>query len=114
MNDDELDSLISAIEMEPKLPAAGQGLGRDAPTPELSIDDIEAFMADLNVGGASARAQATKVPVIKRKSKYTAAGAAAGPELDSLLENLDPKSVDLTKNSKGILKTLFGLDLNHF
>jgi len=104
MDDDELDSLISEIEMEPKKPAAGQGSSAPV-TAEFSLDDIDAFMADINIGGAAARAQVSKKPVIKRTNKYTAVGAASGNELDALLENLDPKSVDLSKLSKGTFVT---------
>lgn len=100
MDDFELDSLIAEIEAEPKKPSAGQG-GAAPVTAELDMDDIDAFMADLNVGGAASRAQTTKKPVIKRTNKYTSVGAAAGNELDSLLENLDPKTVDLNEYSKG-------------
>lgn len=86
--------------MEPKKPAAGQGSSVQ-PSAEFGLDDVDAFIADISLGGAAARAQATKKPVIKRANKYTAAGAASGNELESLLENLDPKNVDLSYLSKG-------------
>lgn len=100
MDDDELDSLIAEIELEPKKPAAGQGSSAPV-TAEFTLDEIDDFMADMNLGGIAARAQSAKKPVIKRTNKYTAVGAAAGNELESLLENLDPKSVDLKYLSKG-------------
>ena len=112
MDDFDLENLIAEIENEPKKPAAGQGNSAGPATQELTLDEIDAFMADLNVGGAAARAQATKKPVIKRANKYTAVGAAHGNELDALLENLDPKNVDLRTLSKGT--SLAQLPFNYY
>lgn len=101
MDDFDLDNLIAEIQAEPKKPAAGQGQATAAPVTEFGLDDIDAFMADISFGGAAATAASTKKPVIKRANKYTAAGASHGNELEALLENLDPKNVDLSSMSKG-------------
>lgn len=100
MDDFDLESLIAEIQSEPKKPAAGQGASA-VPQAEFGLDDIDAFIADIALGGAAASAQSTKKAVIKRSNKYTATGAAHGNELDALLENLDPKNVDLSNMSKG-------------
>lgn len=101
MDDLDLESLIAEIQMEPKKPAAGQGQPASA-VAEFGLDDIDAFIADISLGGVAAAAASTKKPVIKRSNKYTAAGAAHGNELEALLENLDPKNVDLSVMSKGM------------
>lgn len=100
MDDFDLDNLIAEIQSEPKKPAPGQGAVVAAQT-EFGLDDIDAFIADIALGGAAASAQSSKKAVIKRSNKYTATGAAHGNELDALLENLDPKNVDLSNMSKG-------------